>query len=54
MAGSIVVNGKTIFIPGIYFAPEYLKIQSRPPLSSTIAVVGDIPFLQQNTHLLRA
>jgi hypothetical protein len=49
MAGSIVVNGKTIFIPGIYFAPEYLKIQSRPPLSSTIAVVGEIPFLPQNT-----
>lgn len=46
MAGSIVVNGKVTGIPGIYLIPEYLKLQSRPPLSATIAVVGEIPFLE--------
>lgn len=52
MAGSIVINGQETGIPGVYAIPEFLKLQSRAPLTSVLAVVGEFPFLEQNTPYL--
>lgn len=52
MAGSIVINGQETGVPGVYAIPEFLKLQSRPPLTSVLAVVGDFPFLEQNVPYL--
>lgn len=52
MAGSIVINGQETGIPGVYAIPEFLKLQSRAPLTSILAVVGEFPFLEQNTPYL--
>jgi len=52
LAGTIIINGRETGKPGVYATPEFLKLQSRPPLSSILAIIGDFPFLQKNTPYL--
>lgn len=52
MAGTIVINGRETGRPGIYSVPEFLRLQSRPPLSAILAIVGEFPFLEQNVPYL--
>lgn len=49
MAGGIVINGRFVARPGVYSTVEYLTIPGAPTQGGTLAVVGDFPFLQQNT-----
>lgn len=52
MAGTIIINGRETGRPGIYVVPEFLNLQSRPPLSSVLAIIGDFPFLEQGVPYL--
>lgn len=52
MAGTIIINGRETGRPGVYAIPEYLRLQSRPPLSSILAIVGEFPFLEPGVPYL--
>lgn len=52
MAGKIVINGRETGKPGVYAIPEFLRLQSRPPLSSILAIIGELPFLEKATPYL--
>jgi hypothetical protein len=49
MAGGIVINGRFVARPGVYSTVDYITIPGAPTQGGTLAVVGDFPFLQQNT-----
>lgn len=52
MAGGIVINGRFVARPGVYSSVEYITIPGAPTQGGVLAVVGDFPFLQQNTPYL--
>lgn len=49
MAGGIIVNGKFVARPGVYSNVRYITIPGAPTQGSTLAVVGEFPYLKQNT-----
>lgn len=52
MAGGIVINGRFVARPGIYSNINYITIPGAPTQGTVLAVVGDLPFLQQNVPYL--
>jgi hypothetical protein len=49
MAGGIVINGKFVARPGVYANVRYIPIPGAPTQGGVLAVVGEFPFLKQNT-----
>lgn len=52
MAGGIVINGRFVARPGIYSNINYITIPGAPTQGTVLAVVGDLPFLQQGVPYL--
>lgn len=47
MAGGIVINGRFVARPGIYSNINYITIPGAPTQGTVLAVVGELPFLEQ-------
>lgn len=52
MAGGIVINGRFVARPGIYSNVNYINIPGAPTQGTSLAVVGEFPFLQQHVPYL--